>query len=88
MLPLVCRDQRVSPAWAQDLEQVDRWTDNFHMCACVHSCVLGVPGMPTLLYGDLLATWAGSTGGPDVECKGLLPWGPSGQGAGPLPRLP
>lgn len=56
-----------------------------HVCTRVCS---GVPSVPALLYGDLLATWAGSTGGPDVECKGLLPWGSSGQGAGPLPRLP
>ncbi|KAJ8783490.1 hypothetical protein J1605_009195 [Eschrichtius robustus] len=36
--------------------------------------------MPALLYGDLLATWAGSTGGPDVE------WS-IGAGRAPVSRL-
>ncbi|CAI9172387.1 unnamed protein product [Rangifer tarandus platyrhynchus] len=45
----------------------------------------GVPGVFALLSGDLLATWTGSTRGPNVECKGLLPRDPSGQALGPSP---
>lgn len=55
------------------------------MCVCVCASLeapgAGIPGVPALLYNDLLATGARSTRGTNVECKGFPP-------QGPFPRLP